>query len=812
MAAVNGAGGGMPMMNNGANGATPRLGNEEEEPDYEARLNTYIYDYFVKNQRYDCAKAMLKGDMPLRTVPKRRDGDVNGAGNMHTDSKDDLESKIPDDLPLAGVPTDPQGASFLLEWFGLFWDVFFAHQRKAPPASAQAMQYVARTQHESRMRQEQQQNMLRVPGMMPAGMNGMNGMNEYHNMLFRQQNGMPVNSGDLRHKALQNQNRNFAQYGISLHLTSSPLADHFSRNPQMMAMQKQQMMQQQMRRDPSEMEMNGQRPRTPSSGDNAPSPSKRPRIEGHPGMMMQNGRPQQMLDQANNSPNALMMQGGAPNMTEAQLMAFNQQPFQVQQKSLDVFNQNLKNSQQRQNMSKPGMPGQGSPMMQPSMDMSAVNPAEFYGPPNMRMPAGMPNGNGAANGNHALQDYQMQLMLLEQQNKKRLLMARQEQEIPREGQPGMPGNFVGPPGMSPSGSRSGPSPGPNDQVKRGTPKLAQAGLPGSPMPDGSMGPNRGSPANSMSMGNGMQSDMFPMKNMNDGMAVMGPNGSMMRQAPSSHPNFNNAQFTPQQMAEMQRRGGMPNGNWQQGPQGQAPMMQQQPPPQAQQSSQMGTPQQRGNMPPPSGVPAGAAVNGRPGSPAQPAAPPTPSQGSKANPKAKKDAKDRKKPTKKNSTAGAVTAATPSSEAENPPPTPTPSTPIISVHPDSFNGQKGEAQNQTVVPQVQPPAVPAVEQPQPEGNGMDVYGMDGGDVSSVLCTRRAIRSTLEGYPSLCWTIHMEAKTNRKRQIPGAFDMTFGDFNSNQHLEQFDFDSFLQDANIMDPDQFSFENGAEAIGGS
>ena len=31
-------------------------------------------------------------------------------------------------------------------------------------------------------------------------------------------------------------------------------------------------------------------------------------------------------------------------------------------------------------------------------------------------------------GNHALQDYQMQMMLLEQQNKKRLLMARQERE------------------------------------------------------------------------------------------------------------------------------------------------------------------------------------------------------------------------------------------------------------------------------------------------------------------------------------------------------------------------------------------------
>jgi hypothetical protein len=38
--------------------------------------------------------------------------------------------------------------------------------------------------------------------------------------------------------------------------------------------------------------------------------------------------------------------------------------------------------------------------------------------------------NGLGGGsNHALQDYQMQLMLLEQQNKKRLLMARQEQDL-----------------------------------------------------------------------------------------------------------------------------------------------------------------------------------------------------------------------------------------------------------------------------------------------------------------------------------------------------------------------------------------------
>lgn len=46
-------------------------------------------------------------------------------------------------------------------------------------------------------------------------------------------------------------------------------------------------------------------------------------------------------------------------------------------------------------------------------------------------------------GNHVLQDYQMQLMLLEQQNKKRLLTARQEQDtmlsvVPKRGMPGAP--------------------------------------------------------------------------------------------------------------------------------------------------------------------------------------------------------------------------------------------------------------------------------------------------------------------------------------------------------------------------------------
>ena len=43
------------------------------------------------------------------------------------------------------------------------------------------------------------------------------------------------------------------------------------------------------------------------------------------------------------------------------------------------------------------------------------------------------NNDGRPNGNHALQDYQMQLMMLEQQNKKRLSMARQEHTTDNDG-------------------------------------------------------------------------------------------------------------------------------------------------------------------------------------------------------------------------------------------------------------------------------------------------------------------------------------------------------------------------------------------
>ncbi|KAL8827485.1 MAG: hypothetical protein Q9191_003161 [Dirinaria sp. TL-2023a] len=735
-------------MNNGPNGATPRHGGEPDDFDFEGRLNSTIYDYFVKSGNFECARALMKSEARLNPPLRAIDGDVNGTDE---DSKDDMGSKRPSDLP---PPSDPSpGSPFLLEWFSLFWDVWNA-QRKKPSASTQAMSYVQHTQAQTRLRQEQQRQLLQtgMPNIMPG---------DYQ--MMRMQNGMPM-PDNLRAKAMQNRGNAFAQA-----------------TPQQLAHMKQQhqLMQQQMRRDPSDMDVNGQRARTPSSGDNAPSPSKRPRIEGVPfsaQQMMQNNRGpmqsmqgQPIMDPAMNPANQMLINSGIDPeaLSATQYSTFSQQPQNVQAKSIQAMSQRLQGGGRPGQ--RPGMPGQGSPMVPPGYDLGAGVP-EFMNNPAM-MRGGVPPGT-ANNGNHALQDYQMQLMLLEQQNKKRLLMARQEQDTMRQpdGQQ-MPGGPGYAPGMSPSGSRSGPSPGPNDQMGKRSPKMGPGGLPGSPMRDGSMAQARGSP---MSFNGQVPAEMYQVRGMENGIGPAGPNA--MRMQPGQHPGqiagggFNPPQAQQQQQhAEAMRAQAarMPNGQqWQQAPQpGQAPVMQ---PNQGQQPAQMGTPQQRNAMPPPQAVPTGTGANGaRPSSPAQ-GAPPTPQPANKANPKGKKDTKETRKRPKKASTASVT--ATPAGEQEAH--TPTPATPIISQHPNSFAaGQKSEAPNPATIPQGPAPAAPApgLALPQADVNMAPQFG------------------ALEG-------------------AEGQFNIgPFSGLDGGDVLDNFDFDSFLHDDGGFEFDASNFNMG-------
>jgi hypothetical protein len=389
------------------------------------------------------------------------------------------------------------------------------------------------------------------------------------------------------------------------------------------------------------------------------------------------------------------------------------------------------------------MANAGSPMMQginPQFDSNMQ--MDLY---TQRMAGqqlqGAPGGNQS--GNHALQDYQMQLMLLEQQNKKRLMMARQEQDnaVNRDGGPGAP--MVGMPsgGMSP-GSRTGTSPNPIDQMKR-TPQLG-GGMPGSPSA-GDMA--RGSPAAGMTFMNGMPGagDFNPMQfGMKDNQGMV-PGGPGMR--PPTSMEMNN-------MAR-QQPGRMP-GQFQGG----QPMAQN---PSQGQPQPMGTPGQRNEMPPPQAPAAGNGQRNQGASPSSGNAPPTPSTTNKANPKAKKGKEDasKKRPAKKGSTANA-----PSTENE-PPATPTPSTPITPVHPQ-FNNSAGKGAA---------PGMPNAGQGPPPNAGM---------------------------PPAQPQMHQQDLSQTNFADFGEannFNLDFSSLENSDVLENFDFDSFL---NTTTEDTFNFDN--------
>ncbi|KID74566.1 Transcriptional activator somA [Metarhizium brunneum] len=792
----------MPMMNNGVAmnpqqaAAAAAAARQSQLDSQRGVLNTYIYEYFLRYEMFDCARSLLSSNQQVNVHKDGKGGNAaNGEDPMDTDSKDDLD-KLPDGLPPPKLPMPASDSSFLYEWFCLFWDIYNAQRVKG--GNGTVNQYVAHTQQQSRLKQNQQQELLRQ--MRPNEF----AQQQYQAQMMRMQNGnmnMGIKQGALARAAIAN-NQN---------------------NPQMMM---QPTKQNQMQRDPSGMDQNRDRPSSPASGENAPSPSKRQRIDGgapfnpnQPGMVA-NGRPAQGMpgQQMTNNQNMAAAQqmlaanGINPNsLNPQQLHNFINAPPAAQQKSIATYSQNLQQHHGSQMGNKQQMPNaggpqnQGSPMMGPGPDGTALN--AFYNPTGeMGGPGGIRPGPGgaqaAAGSNHALQDYQMQLMLLEQQNKKRLMMARQEQDtitgMPARdgaapGAPGQPGQ--GPNGQpfpeaSPQAMRSGASPNPADQMKRGTPQMNNSGIP-SPVPEG--GQSRDSPNPAMNfMGNQVDPNMAPhfFKPGTD-MSQAQMNG--MR-PPSSHPGQPfNSQMNPQQMmAARQMQGqqgqqagqGAP-GQWQQGPNGQ--------PPQGMQQNQQvqGTPQPR-SMGPPS-APAGTAnANSRTtASPQQAAAaPPTPSQGNKPAPKKKetKAAKEKraaaaKKASQNANAAGAATAGENSAETEA-----TPATPITSTNSgfnkNAPNGAAG-ANAQATTAATAPTAPAAAPAPQ----AAPVPPQAHGDPSQ--------NGMMDNFGSIMEFGSMEL----------ANPLQSGDV-----LNDFDFDSFLHEDNTepFDFNGFSSMEGGDPIG--
>ncbi|KAK3115932.1 hypothetical protein LTR53_004263 [Teratosphaeriaceae sp. CCFEE 6253] len=411
--------------------------------------------------------------------------------------------------------------------------------------------------------------------------------------------------------------------------------------------------------------------------------------------------------------------------------------------------------------------GQGSPM---SLDANG----EFYAattangtrgpslPPGMGIAGQTANAANAAgqanNGNHALQDYQMQLMLLEQQNKKRLLMARQEQDsMANPGMPPGPGGF--PQGMSPGANGRGGDPSPNAGDMRGTPKMNK-GM----SPNGDLG-GRGSPQPGMMTG--MQQEQMRLQYL--------ANGQMMRPPPSSHPTGpGGAPLTQEHMMLMRSQAGqtMPNGNWQQG-QGPPGM-----PGQGVPGPNM-TPRQQPMGPPPA-PPAGTG----PSSPAQAPAPPTPNPTAKAKPGSKKGEG------KKGKKGAQNTTATPAAESEAPP-TPTPATPITPMHQNSFNHSQNKG-----LPNGQPPSNAAQQQQQPGPPPLPPQNAP-----------QALQQPPPPPPQ-----SMLDPPFGNLDADGFNIGDFGNLEGGDVLDNFDFDSFLN-TNDVDPGlgfdaSFAFGDGLEA----
>lgn len=132
MGGMNMAGGpGAPMPNStGTPGSVPLT-----QKDIRTKFHTFIYDYFLKTQRYELARGIMS-QMEIETSapkssPKRKE--VNGINDSaDSDSKDDV--KKPDDLPLASVPA-PTDSPFLWDWFCQFWDLYEAQRSKGTAAS-----------------------------------------------------------------------------------------------------------------------------------------------------------------------------------------------------------------------------------------------------------------------------------------------------------------------------------------------------------------------------------------------------------------------------------------------------------------------------------------------------------------------------------------------------------------------------------------------------------------------------------------------------------------------------------------------------
>ena len=125
---------GTPIMGNGQRGQRmPGMSDPRDQ------LNTYIYDYFLRNNYHRVARMMMECDIKMNLNPPQKSSpsgrNVNGVDSMDQDSKDELPMPK---MPMGQTTTDN---SFLLDWWVQFWDIFSA----ARGHNTKGTQYISHT-------------------------------------------------------------------------------------------------------------------------------------------------------------------------------------------------------------------------------------------------------------------------------------------------------------------------------------------------------------------------------------------------------------------------------------------------------------------------------------------------------------------------------------------------------------------------------------------------------------------------------------------------------------------------------------------
>ena len=150
---ANATGGGLPRA---ATVAVAAALEPERDQDMKVKLNTYIYDYLLRNEQWDVARALHKSSMPTNVQTGGKAGGPAAGGarrpnGMDADAmdegKDDVDAKRPADLPLPNnLGPGTVDNSFLFDWFSIFWDIFLAPRvQRSKAGNPAASQFIEQT-------------------------------------------------------------------------------------------------------------------------------------------------------------------------------------------------------------------------------------------------------------------------------------------------------------------------------------------------------------------------------------------------------------------------------------------------------------------------------------------------------------------------------------------------------------------------------------------------------------------------------------------------------------------------------------------